>query len=239
MKVLVLQHIPIEHPGIFRDFMIAENIKWDTVELDQEEMIPSLERYDALMVMGGPMDVFDEDKYPWLRQEKTIIHDAVVYRKMPFLGICLGHQLLADVCGGEVDRMKQSEIGIKRINLTDSGHIDPIFIGLNRHFNCLQWHSCEVTKLPPNSKNLATSPLCENQTLKLGAHAYGLQYHVELTSKTVQEWSEVPAYKSSLEKVLGPSGLDKLKSEAERDMPNFKSNAYKIFTNFINIVRTA
>ena len=239
MKFLVLQHIPIEHPGIFKDFMIADNIIWDTVELDQGELIPTLGGYDAMIVMGGPMDVFDEDQYPWLKVEKSVIQDAVLSRNMPFLGICLGHQLLAEVAGGHVNRMMQSELGIKSIALTDHGQIDPLFLGLDSEINCLQWHSCEVSKLPPNSKNLANSPQCRIQALKVGSHAYGLQYHVELTSKTVQEWGEVPIYKNSLEEALGPDGLENLKAEAEENMPNFKSNAYRIYTNFLNIVRAA
>lgn len=238
MKFLVLQHIPVEHPGIFRDFMIADNINWDTVELDQGESIPTLDRYDALIVMGGPMDVFDEDQYPWLKVEKSVVHDAVLSRNMPFLGVCLGHQLLAQVSGGQVNRMIQSEIGIKSIKLTEHGQMDPLFLGLNSEFDCLQWHSCEVSNLPPNGKNLAYSPECEIQALKVGTHAYGLQCHVELTSDTVQEWSEVPTYKNSLEEVLGKDGLENLKIEAERNMLNFKSSAYRIFANFLNIARS-
>ena len=239
MKFIVLQHIPIEHPGIFRDFMIADNIVWDTVELDQGELIPTLDRYDALIVMGGPMDVFDEDQYPWLKVEKSVVKDAVLSRNMPFLGICLGHQLLAEVAGGQVNRMIQSEIGIKNITLTSHGQMDPMFMGLDSKINCLQWHSCEVSILPPNSKILANSPQCEIQAFKVGSHAYGLQYHVELTSKTVQEWGEIPIYKNSLEEALGPNGLEILKMEAGQNMSNFKSNAYRIYRNFLNIVRKA
>ena len=239
MKFLVLQHIPIEHPGIFRDFMNADNINWDAVELDQGELIPPLDKYDALIVMGGPMDVFDEDQFPWLKVEKSVVQDAVLVRNMPFLGICLGHQLLAEVAGGKVNRMTNSEIGIKSIKLSDEGQTDPIFFGLNREINCLQWHSCEVSHLPPNGKNLASSSECQIQAIKVGSRAYGLQYHVELTSKTVQEWGEVPTYKSSLEEVFGQTGLENLKIEAEQNMPDFKMNAYRLYKNFLNIVRSA
>ena len=92
MKFLVFQHIDIEHPGIFRDFMRADGIAWDTVELDEGDPIPQLEGYDALISMGGPMDVFEEDAHPWIADEKVAIREAVAERDMPFLGVCLGHQ---------------------------------------------------------------------------------------------------------------------------------------------------
>ena len=96
MRILVFQHLDIEHPGIFLEFLKEDGVRWDTVELDEGEPIPPLNGYDALWVMGGPMDVWEEDLHPWLRMEKQAIREAVLERRMPYLGICLGHQLLAD-----------------------------------------------------------------------------------------------------------------------------------------------
>ena len=96
MKILVLQHAEVEHPGSFRRFLDEDGHEWTPVELDNGERLPALDGFDALWVMGGPMDVWDESKYPWLRLEKALIQEAVAVRGMPFLGLCLGHQLLAD-----------------------------------------------------------------------------------------------------------------------------------------------
>ena len=99
MLILVFQHIECEHPGMLRTCLSEHDVAWDAVELDQGEAIPDLNAYDALWVMGGPMDVWDIDKYPWLVEEKDAIRFWVKELKRPFLGLCLGHQLLADALG--------------------------------------------------------------------------------------------------------------------------------------------
>ncbi|SVA29371.1 uncharacterized protein METZ01_LOCUS82225, partial [marine metagenome] len=96
VKFLVFQHIACEHPGIFRHMLDQANISWDAIELDEGQDIPPLEGYDALWVMGGPMDVWDEETCPWLVPEKVAIRRWVTEIKKPYLGVCLGHQLLAD-----------------------------------------------------------------------------------------------------------------------------------------------
>ena len=99
MHILVLQHANDEHPGIFRKFLMEDGHTWEAVELDEGEDLPALDSYDALWVMGGPMDVWEEQKYPWLREEKKFIKTAVKEKGLPYFGICLGHQLLADALG--------------------------------------------------------------------------------------------------------------------------------------------
>ena len=237
MKFLVLQHIDIEHPGIFRDFMRADGIAWDTVELDEGEAIPPLDGYDALISMGGPMDVFEEDAHPWLADEKVAIREAVAERDMPFLGVCLGHQLLAEALGGRVETMAEPEVGIMTVDLTEDGRADPLLAGLDPTVTCLQWHGCAVTALPEGAVSLASSPLCAVQALRVGRHAYGLQYHVELTPTTVADWGAVPAYQDSLERALGPDGLAPFEAEAARNMPSFNRDARILYDNFIGVVR--
>ena len=198
MRVLVFQHIACEHPGIFRNFLKADGITYDAVELDEGEKIPALDRYDALWVMGGPMDTWEEDQHPWLIEEKAAIRDAVMTRRMPYFGLCLGHQLLAAALGGEVGRMATSEVGLMRVDLTPAGLADPLMAGLATHQTVLQWHGAEVKTLPASATVLASSPLCKVQAMLVGAHAYSLQYHVELTRHTVPEWGEVPTYACAL-----------------------------------------
>src|SRR5215468_9746261 len=159
MRFLVFQHIAIEHPGIFRDFLAADGISWDAVELDEGAPIPPFDGYDALWVMGGPLDVWEEDQHPWLAAEKRAIR-AAVERGLPYLGICLGHQLLGAAMGGRVGKAAQAEVGILDVGLTEAGRRDPLFAGLSPTFKALQWHGAEVIEPPLDAAVLAQSPLC-------------------------------------------------------------------------------
>ena len=237
MRFLVLQHIDIEHPGIFRNFMREDGIEWDAVELDEGEAIPPLDPYDAVISMGGPMDVFEEEAHPWLADEKEAIREIVAGRGMPFLGVCLGHQLLADALGGRVETMAEPEVGVMTVDLTEAGRADPLLAGLDPTVTCLQWHGCAVTVLPEGGVSLAESALCAVQAFRVGNCAYGLQYHVELTPTTVSEWGDVPAYQSSLERALGPEGLPPFEAEAQRRMPSFNRDARILYDNFTALVR--
>ena len=239
MHVLVFQHIAIEHPGIFRDFFQEDGVRWTAVELDEGEPIPELSDFDALWVMGGPMDAWQEDAHPWLVQEKAAIRRAVVELNMPFLGVCLGHQLLADALGGRVGPMDAAEVGILDVEITQEGIADPLMAGLPQTGKCLQWHGAAVLEPPPGARVLARSPACAIQALGIGRHAWGLQYHVELTGATVHEWACVPEYAQALEATLGPGRLESFAAEAARHMDGFNRDARRLYGNFMAAARPA
>ena len=151
-----------------------------------------------------------------------MIRHAVVDHGMPFLGFCLGHQLLAEALGGRVSPMNESEVGVLDINLTASAAHDPLFKTMPSPCQSLQWHSAEVTELPPGSEVLASSPLCKVQAFKTHTHAYGIQYHMEQTSDTVPEWGCVPAYEQALENTLGSGALESLKKTSGRPLTSVR-----------------
>ncbi len=235
MRVLVLQHIAVEHPGIFRDFLAEDGIPWDAVELDQGEEIPPLGGYDVLCVMGGPMDTWQEDAYPWLVAEKRAIREAVRERGMPFLGICLGAQLLAEAVGGEVGPMAAPEIGVLDIELTPKGRQDPLFAGFESRLETLQWHSYEVTRLPPDGRVLARNAACAMQVFAVAATAYGIQGHLEQTARTVPEWGQVPEYAAALEAALGQGALERLEGEISSRLEGFNIAARRLYDNFMGL----
>ncbi|MGH8598885.1 MAG: type 1 glutamine amidotransferase, partial [Gammaproteobacteria bacterium] len=208
--VLVFQHVAVEHPGIFRTFLAEDRREFVAVELDAGDPIPPLDDYSALWVMGGPMDVWDESEYPWLKAEKSAIREAVRERRMPYLGFCLGHQLLADALGGAVRLAAESEVGIMPVQCTAAGRSSPLLAGLPSSLDVLQWHGAEVVSAPADALILATSRRCQNQAMQIGTHALSLQFHVEITTTTVADWNEIPEYNAALTRLFGAGGAQVL-----------------------------
>jgi len=239
-RILVFQHHPLEHPGTFRDFLAADGIAWDVVRLDEGEAIPPLEGYAALVVMGGPQDVWEEDRFPWLVAEKAAIREAVVAREMPYLGVCLGHQLLAAALGGEVAAMAgKAEIGIGEVELSPEGERDALLGGQGPRLACLQWHAAEVTALPRGAVALAANEASRIQALRWGERAYGLQFHVEASAATVPEWAGIPAYRNALERGLGEGELELFAAEAKRRAPALRASAARLYARFKGLIARA
>ncbi len=232
MRLLVFQHIDCEHPGMLRKFLAEDDVHWDAVELDAGEPIPPLDGYDALWVMGGPMDVWDVDAHPWLVEEKRAIRRWVGELERPYLGLCLGHQLLADAMGGTCGPQRPPEIGILDVELTAEGQSDPIFAGMVRRQKALQWHSVAVAQPPEDTVVLASSIACRVQAMRVGLKAWSMQYHVEVEPDTVANWGKVPAYKTALESTLGPDALGKIDAAASAAMPKFIAGAERLYRNF-------
>lgn len=233
MKILVLQHEAVEHPGIFREFLAEDGHSYDAVELDAGAALPPIDNYDALWVMGGPMDVWQEEAHPWLKDEKAYIREAVEGRGVPFFGLCLGHQLLAEALGGTVAPSATPEIGVMDVNLTEQGASGVLFDGVPGQFPCLQWHSAEVTQMPAGAQCLATSPDCAVQAMKWGTRAYSAQFHIEIEADTVETWARIPAYAAALEKALGPGGLATLKADAAARLEEFNTLAERVYINWL------
>ena len=235
MRVIVLQHIKIEDPGYIKDLMIADGVQLTTIELDEGEKIPTdLSKFDAMFCMGGPMDTWMEKDYPWFIDEKKKIKEFVVDLKKPYLGFCLGCQLLGEVIGGKVAKTNKPEIGMLDINFSKNKKNDSLFSKFPDKITSLQWHSYEVQGLE-NNKNvtlLASSPETKYQIFKYQNHAYGIQFHIEVKDTTVSEWGCVPEYKNALEEQLGQGALEKFDKEAKVNMQNMNNYSKILYSKF-------
>jgi len=241
MKIIVLQHIKIEDPGYLKDLMLKDNVDLKTIELDEGETIPKdLSIYDAMFCMGGPMDTWMEKDYPWLIDEKKRIKEFVVDLKKPYLGFCLGCQLLGEAVGGSVVKSKSPEIGMLNINFSDNKKSDLLFNEFPSQIKSLQWHSYEVQELDKikDITLLASSPETKYQIFKYQNHAYGIQFHIEIKDTTVGEWGCVPEYKSALEKQLGQGALEKFDLDAKNNMSNMNKYSKILYENFKKLLKT-
>ena len=240
MEVIVLQHIKIEDPGYIKDLMIADGVKLTTIELDEGDRIPNdITKFDAMFCMGGPMDTWMEKDYQWLIDEKKRIKEFVVDLKKPYLGFCLGCQLLGEVIGGRVVKSNNSEIGMLNIDFSENKKNDLLFSKFPEKITSLQWHSYEVRNLESN-KNvtlIASSPETKYQIFKYQNHAYGIQFHIEVKDTTVNDWGCVPEYKSALEKQLGKGALEKFDKEAQSNMQNMNSYSKILYENFKRLIK--
>ena len=240
MRVLILQHIKIEDPGFIKDLMIKEGAELTTVELDEGEKIPEdLTKFDAMFCMGGPMDTWMEKEHPWLIDEKKRIKEFVVDLKKPYLGFCLGCQLLGEIVGGKVVKSNNPEIGMLNINFSNNKKNDSLFSKFPDEITSLQWHSYEVQGLENNKDVtlLASSPETKYQIFKYQNHAYGIQFHIEVKDTTVGEWGCVPEYKSALEKQLGEGALDKFEKDSKKHMPSMNQYSKVLYENFKKLLK--
>ena len=235
-KVLVFKHMPSQNPGIFRNFAPEFGVSFHEIDLHAGDVIPNLENFDGLWVMGGSMNASDEHDFPWLIEEKNIIRKAVCDMKMPFLGICLGHQLVADALGGEVGPAKKPELGIFRIVPTAEGIGHPLIADLPSEPGWVNVHLKEVLRPPKAATILASSKNCANHVMALGAHAFSCQFHPEVCSHTVTNWLKIPGIPETLKNLLGETGYVHFQSSIAESLPKLATAAKNLFHNWTTLV---
>jgi GMP synthase-like glutamine amidotransferase len=234
--ILVIKHIGIEGPGIIGEFFQNTNWELATIELGNtdsslfeerglSELPKNLSGVEAIIFLGGPMNVYEEDKYVFLREENTFLKKAIE-ENMPVLGICLGAQLLAKACGAQVRKAEEKEIGWRQVNLTEDGTKDRLFLGLDRCLDVFQWHE-DTFDIPKDAIRLATSRHCRNQAFRIGKNAYGLQFHFEVTPEMIESWIEEYNNISDGEAII---------IQAYKRKDKFAEIAHRILLNFTRIV---
>jgi GMP synthase (glutamine-hydrolysing) len=233
VKILVLQHIACEPPGVYEDVLRDRGATLERVELDDGDPLPDWRRFDGVVAMGGPMGAGDDEDLPWLAGERRLIHDAVHAGK-PFWGVCLGAQLLAASLGAGVFSGPAPEVGVLPVTLTREARGDPVFAEVPHTLPTLQWHG-DTFDLPTGAQLLATSPAYTNQAFRWGQRAYGLQFHLEVSTEMAAEWAEVPAYAQALERILGPGSFERLDDDLARRSGEMHELARRIFERWLDL----
>jgi GMP synthase-like glutamine amidotransferase len=229
--ILAIKHIDIEGPGSIGDFLHDAARLISIIDVGRRHFLPhDLKNIEAIISLGGPMNVYEEEKYPFLKEEDTFIK-KVLQQKIPFLGICLGSQLLAKAAGAKVTKSPQQEIGWSQVKLTDAGKKDPLFQNLPDELKVFQWHE-DMFEIPPNGVLLASSKGCPHQAFRIGENAYGLQFHVEVTPKIVDSWIDAYAKNEAKSPVF-----ENIRSEFLRVEQAYAAQAKQMYENFFKINR--
>lgn len=191
MKVLIVQNISREGPGLIEEVLNERGYEFDIFNSSRNENFPETSKYNAVFVLGGPDSA--NDKTQKMRNELKRIN-KILDTKIPYFGVCLGMQTLVKAAGGEVYANPVKEIGCKdnkeayyKVELTEEGVKDPIFAGIKSPFKIFQLHE-ETVRLKNGIKLLGTGKHCKHQIVKIGNNAYGIQGHLEVTDSMLKKW---------------------------------------------------
>jgi len=231
-KVWVLQHIHCETLGTIADALGAEGISAEYVRTFKGEKVPDEMGGGAgLIIMGGPMGVYEQDRYPFLRQEILLLEQAMKEEK-PVLGICLGSQLVATALGAKVTKGRKKEIGWYPVTLTETATGDRLWKGVEPSFTAYHWHG-DVFELPRGAEPLASSALTPCQAFRYGKNAYGFLFHMEVTEEIIRDMVQTFADE------LQEEGLDgrRIVDRAGDFLPALKGIGKIVFGRWASLVR--
>ena len=236
-RLLVCQHVAHEILGTLDPLLRNSGFRIRYVNFGREpDAKPDIDKYDGLIILGGPMNCDETSRYRHLETEVEIIRAAIQQEK-PVLGICLGAQLLARALGARVGKNPVKEIGWYELNPTREGQSDPLF----RHFadaqQIFQWHG-DTFEIPHGAIHLASSPDCGNQAFRFGDRAYGLQFHLEVDEPMINRWLHTPINARELEQRGGADHIAEIKRDTDQNIDRSLELSNKVFGEFLSLFRS-
>ncbi len=231
-RILTLWHAWECPEAYIGSIMDEYGITRDLVDVEHETL-PELAHYAAVISLGGPQHVHQKERYPYLIREEQLIREAVA-RDIPFLGICLGGQLLAAALGGVVKEHTLAEIGFYNVQLTPRGRTDPLFAGLPGYQKVFHWHQ-DTFALPEGAQLLATSKQTANQAFRFGERAYGLQYHIELDAAMLDTWLYHPECKEAMLQTIDSEEYHTIERDRAQFFATYQAHTRQLLTNFFKL----
>ena len=233
-KLLVFQHVPYELLGTLNPQLKDAGFRIRYVNFGREPHArPSLDGYQGLVVLGGPMNTDEVDAHPHIATEIELVREALAI-DMPILGICLGAQIIAKALGAGVGRSGEKEIGWYSVSPTADGTADPLVSCFDSTEQIFQWHG-DTFDIPQGAVHLASSPGCPNQAFRYGENVYGFQFHLEVDEAVIERWLNVPHHKSEIEALGGKIQPEAIRTETERNIERSRYLARDVFARFIEL----
>ncbi len=212
-----------------------ENIPYRVLSIEKEGTFPKVDDWSHIVLMGGPMNVYEEDRYPFLKKEDLFIKESI-QRGRTLLGICLGAQLIAKALGARVIKAPVKEIGWYDISLTEDGKKTPLFSQFPTTFSVFQWHE-DTFEIPNFGKLIATATSVPNQAFCYGRNAYGLQFHLEVTESMIREWLE--AERDELNRSVFPHfSKEEILAETEKRIDEYGKRGERFLRTFFRADRS-
>ena len=231
-KIFIIRHIEIEGPGTFGAFLDENNIPYEIVDIYKDRgaalSLLNLESIRGVVILGGPMNVYEEEKYPFLSAEKDFIR-RMVAEGIPLMGICLGAQLIASVLGARVRKAPCEEIGWYEMPLEEAAKYDPLLKGFGTSINVFQWHG-DTFDLPQEAQLLAKNSGM-NQAFRFRDHVWGFQFHLEVDADMIKSW-----YDEYLKSSQDGSFHEKMLSEYLSFANEFEASAKNLYNRFLSVI---
>lgn len=233
-KILVCQHVPFEILGTLNPLLKSHGFRIRYVNFGRHpEKKPDISRYDGLVLLGGPMSVYQTEEYPNLITEFELVRKAI-RMDIPVLGICLGAQIIARALDATVTKNNQLEIGWYKVKPTKDGLDDPLIAELGGAQKIFQWHQ-DTFEIPEGAVCLAETTTCKNQSFRYKNNVYGLQFHLEVNAPLIERWLTIPVHQSDLKAVAPDITTQSIREDTLKYLQQSEYLSNKLFLKFISL----